>query len=154
MIIIYKNNRINDIILTSSKREAFLETKNIKTEMIDRHMDAVSHNDLDTNKYAPLVAFLYDENKVEVFRGQDYKIKSKLTVTKWSEAISTNVGFILLLPYSEFLVTAKTGETLVWFINYINVGIKDRSIQTAMSEILNISLVPQLKVLNIFDRKL
>jgi hypothetical protein len=72
-----------------------------------RHMDVAVLNDPLDNKYAPLIAILYDENKIDVLRGNEYNIVQNLQVDYWNNAASDNQGFIVLLPYSDFLVTAK-----------------------------------------------
>ena len=92
-----------------------------------RHMDVAAINDPLDNKYAPLLAILYDENKVDVFRGTDYSTKNTLTVDTWSSNPTTNQGFVVLLPYSDFVVIAKQGETKMWFKNYIKIDAGDRA---------------------------
>jgi hypothetical protein len=87
--------------------------------MIDRHMDATTLNDPLVNKYAPLIGILYDENKIDVFTGQEFTKKMTQTIEKWRAIKTDNEGYILFLPYSDFLVAAKYGETQIWFINYI-----------------------------------
>lgn len=70
-------------------------------------MDADTHNDLQTNKYAPLLSILYDENKIDVFRGEGYSEKLTLVVEEWQKLLPNGQGYIRFLPYSDFLVTAK-----------------------------------------------
>lgn len=152
-MILYKMRHQSDVILTEATKTATFELKTINSGMKDRHMDADTLNNTNNNKNAPLVAVFYDENKIDVINGLDYKINQTLEITQlWSQEKTTNQGFILLLPYSDFLVVAKEGETIVWFKNYIRLGDKDRSLQTALPSIINISLSPEHKILTVFDK--
>jgi hypothetical protein len=45
-----------------------------------RQIDAASLNDPLINIHAPLVAILYDENQLDVFRGPNYMTKITLVV--------------------------------------------------------------------------
>ena len=73
---------------------------------------------------------------------------------KWPKTISTKQGYIKILPYSDFLVVAKQGESVVWFKNYITPNKQDRGLETAFSSILDIALSPEHKILTVFDEKL
>ena len=117
-------------------------------------MDAASLDDPQMNINAPMIAILYDENKIDTFKGQDYTDKKTMVVNQWSDQNSNNEGFIILLPLSDFMVCAKQGETKIWVLNYIELGKNNRPLETAFSSILHISLSPEHKVLTVFDRKL
>ena len=43
--------------------------------MIKRNIDAAAYNDIITNKQGPLIGILYDERKIDIFRGETYAIK-------------------------------------------------------------------------------
>jgi hypothetical protein len=49
--------------------------------MISRNIDVATHNDISTNKNGPLIGFLYDENKWEVFVGDKFTPKNKNSIT-------------------------------------------------------------------------
>ena len=158
-MVLYKNIRSSSIILTDHGRVATLLNDQTIDSAMDqdsggRHMDAAALNDPLDNKYAPILAILYDENKIDVLRGTDYSTRIKITVDKWNSDPSSKQGFVALLPYSDFFVTAKQGETKIWFKNYITEGVKDRSLETALRSIMHISSSPEHKVLSVFDWEL
>ena len=70
-------------------------------------MDAAALNNLIENKNGPLIAILYDEKKIQVFRKDGYTLNQFLEIDDWSKTESVNKGFIILLPNSDFLVVAK-----------------------------------------------
>jgi hypothetical protein len=49
--------------------------------MINRNIDVHTNSDPGMNKNGPLIAFFYDENKVEVFMGQLYSLINKITIS-------------------------------------------------------------------------
>jgi hypothetical protein len=119
-----------------------------------RHMDAAALNSPLESKYAPLLAILYDENKVDVFRGNEYLQRKQLVISQWSNQKSNSQGFLVLLPYSDFLVVAKQGETKIYFKNYIEINKNDRTLETALRSIIHISLSPEHKIITVFDWEL
>ena len=119
--------------------------------MKNRHIDATSFLDTVINKNGPLIGFLYDENKVDILRGDGYLINQSLVISQWSDSISINEGYILFMPYSNFVVVGKYGETLILFKNYINVGKNDRALETALSSIISIIHSPEHKIITVSD---
>ena len=109
VLILYKDLKESSILITGYNRVAVLQPRTILSGMNlgGRHMDVAVLNDPLDNKYAPLIAILYDENKIDVLRGNDYNLVQNLLVDDWNYAATDNQGFIVLLPYSDFLVTAK-----------------------------------------------
>lgn len=86
-------------------------------------MDAAVLNDPITNKNEPVIALFYNENKVDIIKEEDFTLKNTLVISEWSdESASNKEGFIILLPYSDFLVVAKEGESKVIFKNYMKIG--------------------------------
>ena len=116
-------------------------------------MDAAVLNDPITNKNEPVIALFYNENKVDIIKEEDFTLKNTLVISEWSdESASNKEGFIILLPYSDFLVVAKEGESKVIFKNYMKIGQNDRVLQTGLKNINHIFLSPDHKIITVFDR--
>ena len=161
VLILYKTHKKLHFILTNAKKQVvFDEFSSFESKMVLRHMDAAALYDQQLNKYAPLLAILYDENVIDLYRGEGVgRTKLTFNIPQWVYRSPDNrelEGFLVLLPYSDFLVVAKEGETKIWFKNYINTGLNsnDRSLETAFRSILNIFLSPEHKILTVFDRDL
>ena len=79
VMVLYQNLKVNSLILTDYGQIAELGIQTIVSGMDQigggRHMDADSLNDPLDNKYAPLLAILYDERKIDILRGADYLTK-------------------------------------------------------------------------------
>ena len=158
-MVLYKNLRESQIIFTDffNKETKFSDqtiTSGMSQDQAGRHMDAAALNSPLESKYAPLLAILYDENKVDVFRGNEYLQRKQLVISQWSNQKSNSQGFLVLLPYSDFLVVAKQGETKIYFKNYIEINKNDRTLETALRSILHISLSPEHKIITVFDWEL
>lgn len=154
VIVIYEKRKRNSMILTSSNKQVVIDPVTVISQMYDRHMDADTVKGSVGNKHAIVMALLYDENKVDLFLEQDFSLVKTLVINEWSDDLSTNKGYIIMLPHSDFLAVAKQGETVVWLKNYGDLNTSDRGIQTAFSSILQINLSPEHKILTVFDAKL
>ena len=116
-------------------------------------MDAAVLNDPTNSKNGPLIALLFNQNKVVVLKEDDFSLVNNIAVSDWTDnSVSERDGFITLLPHSDFLVVAKEGESKVIFKNYVNLGKNDRVLETAFSNINNIFLSPDHKIITVFDR--
>jgi hypothetical protein len=78
-------------------------------------------------------------------------LKTSLIVSEWSNSLEYTEASLIFLPYSDFLVTAKYGETKVIFKNYKKEGLNDRVLETALSSIVQVLLSPEHKVITVFD---
>ena len=151
-IIVYKELRKCEFIITNLKREAIFKDFFIETNMQIRHMDSSVIYDPSDNKYAPLVAILYDDNLIDVFRGENFTPVT-LEIPQWA-GNTLNKGFVLLLPYSDHLVVAKQGHTTILFKNYIDSNLNEREVETAFRSIAQITLSPSHKILTVYDQQL
>ena len=115
------------------------------------NLTAASHIDIKTNTNGPLIGILYNKNIIDVFTGPTYSLKTSLIVSEWSSSLESTEASLIFLPYSDFQVTAKYGETKVIFKNYKKEGLNDRVLETALSSIVQVLLSPEHKVITVFD---
>lgn len=74
-----------------------------------------------------------------------------ITISEWSSAESNNASFIRILPHSDYILAAKQGETQLVLKNYMNIGILDRTIETALTSITSLIVSETHKLFSVFD---
>jgi hypothetical protein len=123
VMILYRNTQGPQIYETKRNLQVNHISDLQNPNSLNRYMDAAVLNDPITNKNEPVIALFYNENKVDIIKEEDFTLKNTLVISEWSdESASNKEGFIILLPYSDFLVVAKEGESKVIFKNYMKIG--------------------------------
>ena len=118
-LVVFKNDKISKFYKLVGKT-GIEQTRFLQNSMTNRNIDVDTHNDLQMNKNGPLIGFLFDETKIEVYSGDMYTVKYERNISQWSQdPLEQTQGFIIFLPYSDFLVTGKYGESKVMFLNYL-----------------------------------
>lgn len=117
-------------------------------------MNADYLNEPYSNPSEPLIAVLYGERKIQVLKNSGLNIINDILISEWSEVESQAEGFVLFVPNSDFVVSAKAGETKISINSYINdPTYQDRYIETFSPSISSIIFGKDHKVLSIFDRE-
>ena len=144
-------------LLEVKKDKTVINTKHIDIPLVTREIDAAYIKDPLFNKDQPLVAIFYDEIFVEIFMldssddSKDFISKIKLSVTDWDSQPSNNVGNVHFVPFSNFVVVSKFGETKIVFKNFIDLGKNDRVLETALPGIFQTFVAKDHKMLTVFD---
>ena len=90
---------------------------------------------------------------MEILDTQNFTLKKRITSISngWLEATESDKVFVKLMPYSEYVALAKHGEKEVRIHYYGDKGLADRIIKTDFSEIVDLKLGKNEKLLYIID---
>jgi hypothetical protein len=114
-----------------------------RSEVVGREICAAVSDELRSVVGKKVVAILYGENKVELLDVNGFVTLKKLEILDWQEVNSEpekwTLAWLQFLPYSDFILAAKTGETKIIMKNYKDESL-DQSILTVFEGISEIIL--------------